>query len=180
MQICLYHPHPNQSHRYTRQIIRINSKTTCREALTHYIPEPSTARLVETCLGFGNVILFSFSSNMIERKKELFILEREIPPGDCLFDVITRNQAIEEFKIVVRRLHGMYRLFLFKYKIRSTITLDRREREEMLEVNAFSFSSFFFPPVLNVEILVLSSFFLSSFLPLSLVYNNRRYRIEEQ
>jgi hypothetical protein len=38
----------------------------------------------------------------------LFIyLEREIPPSDCLFDVITRNQAIEEFKIVVRRLHGM-------------------------------------------------------------------------
>ncbi|CAF1121904.1 unnamed protein product [Rotaria sp. Silwood1] len=83
LQICLYHPHPNQSHRYTRQIIRITNQTTCREVLTHYIPEPNTARLVETCLGF----------------------EREIPPGDCLFDVITRNQAIEEFKIVVRRLH---------------------------------------------------------------------------
>jgi hypothetical protein len=37
----------------------------------------------------------------------LFYLERDIPPGDCIFDVITRNQAIEEFKIVVRRLHGM-------------------------------------------------------------------------
>ncbi|UJR24911.1 hypothetical protein I4U23_006275 [Adineta vaga] len=82
VQICLYHPHPNQSHRYTRQIIRITDKTTCREVLTHYIPESSTARLVETCLGF----------------------EREIPPGDYLFDIVTRNQAIEEFKIVVRRL----------------------------------------------------------------------------
>ena len=37
----------------------------------------------------------------------LFYLEREIPPGDCLFDIITRNQTIEEFKIVVRRVHGM-------------------------------------------------------------------------
>ena len=37
----------------------------------------------------------------------LFIyLERDIAPGDCLFDVITRNQAIEEFKIIVRRSHG--------------------------------------------------------------------------
>ncbi|CAF3494441.1 unnamed protein product [Adineta steineri] len=89
LQICLYHPHPNQFHRYTRQIIRINDKTTCREVLTHFVPEPSTARLVETCLGF----------------------EREIPPGDCLFDVITRNQTIEEFKIVVRRLHGMVTVF---------------------------------------------------------------------
>ncbi|CAF1259481.1 unnamed protein product [Rotaria magnacalcarata] len=83
LQICLYHPHPNQSHRYTRQIIRITTKTTCREVLTHYVPDPNTARLVETCLGF----------------------EREIQPGDFLFDVITRNQAIEEFKIVIRRLH---------------------------------------------------------------------------
>ncbi|CAF3193942.1 unnamed protein product [Rotaria socialis] len=83
LQICLYHPHPNQSHRYTRQIIRITNKTTCREVLTHYVPDPNTARLVETCLGF----------------------EREILPGDFLFDVITRNQAIEEFKIVIRRLH---------------------------------------------------------------------------
>ena len=56
LQICLYHPHPNQSHRYTRQIIRIHNKTTCREVLTHYIPEPSTARLIETCLGFGKNI----------------------------------------------------------------------------------------------------------------------------
>ncbi|CAF0858886.1 unnamed protein product [Rotaria sordida] len=83
LQICLYHPHPQQPHRYTRQILRITNQTTCREVLTHYIPEPNTARLVETCLGF----------------------EREIPLGDCLFDVITRNQAIEEFKIVVRRIH---------------------------------------------------------------------------
>ena len=41
-----------------------------------------------------------------------FCLEREIPPGDCIFDVITRNQAIEEFKTVVRRLHGMFFLLL--------------------------------------------------------------------
>jgi hypothetical protein len=31
-----------------------------------------------------------------------FFLEREIPLDDYLFDVIIRNQTIEEFKIVVR------------------------------------------------------------------------------
>lgn len=47
---------------------------------------------------------------MTERQiDELFLLtlEREIPGNDCLFDVIARNQAIEEFKIVVRRAFGM-------------------------------------------------------------------------
>lgn len=72
LQICLYHPHPNQSHRYTRQIIRITNKTTCREVLAHYVPEPNTARLVETCLGFG-MISKSFSSTnnlFLHRERE--------------------------------------------------------------------------------------------------------------
>lgn len=103
LQICLYHPHPNQPHRYTRQIIRINNRTTCREVLTNYIPQPNTASLIETCLGFGK-------SSLIKVQMEWIVLEREILPNDCLFDVITRNQAIEEFKIVVRRIHGMYTL----------------------------------------------------------------------
>ncbi|CAF2457592.1 unnamed protein product [Rotaria sp. Silwood2] len=83
LQLCLYHSHLNQPYRYTRQIIRINENTTCQEVLKRHVSDSNTALLIETCLGF----------------------EREIPLDDCLFDVITRNRTIEEFKIVVRHIY---------------------------------------------------------------------------
>ncbi|CAM4760935.1 unnamed protein product [Rotaria magnacalcarata] len=79
-QLCLYYSYSSQRHRYTRQIIYINEKTTCEDVLRRYTPDPSTCRLIETCFGF----------------------EREISSDDCLFDVINRYQTINEFKIVVR------------------------------------------------------------------------------
>ncbi|CAF0765090.1 unnamed protein product [Rotaria sordida] len=82
-QFYLYHPYLNQPHRYTRQIIYINEKTTCEEILGRYVSDSNTARLIETCFEF----------------------EREIPLDDCLFNVITRNRSIEEFKIIVRHIH---------------------------------------------------------------------------
>ena len=98
MNICLYNPHPNQAHRYTRQMTRFNGKITCREALIHYIPEPNYARLAETCLGFDK---FFFLFEYHRTGKGIVDLEREVPPSDCLFNVIGRNQAIEELKTVV-------------------------------------------------------------------------------
>ncbi|CAF4758755.1 unnamed protein product [Rotaria sp. Silwood1] len=53
-QLCLYHSHLKQPHPYTRQIIRINEKTTCQEVLRCHILNQNTARLIETGFGFDN------------------------------------------------------------------------------------------------------------------------------
>ncbi|CAF0784878.1 unnamed protein product [Didymodactylos carnosus] len=78
LQVCLYHL--RDQNRFQPQIIRINEQSTCQQILTQYV-QNQKYKLFEVCLGF----------------------EREILPNECIFDLISRNQAFEEFKIVVKK-----------------------------------------------------------------------------